>query len=110
MPDARFRPSEFDGSGSLFKSSHAGGTELARSARVEPHPARRFRQQNVLSVFFKRRAMDEIANAIGLVACQVIGGFVPRCLTGESLAVVGYWTAALVICFLGGMAFIDRNR
>jgi hypothetical protein len=44
------------------------------------------------------------------VACQVIGGLVPRCQTGESLAVVGYGTVAFAIILLGMFAFFDRNR
>jgi hypothetical protein len=56
-------------------------------------------------------AIEEfVAKPIGLAACQVIGGFVPRCQTGESLAVVGYWTIAVIICLLGMMVVMDRNR
>jgi hypothetical protein len=53
--------------------------------------------------------MIDIPGYIGLAACQVIGGLVPRCETGQSLAVVGYWTAAIVIIGFSFLAFLDRT-
>lgn len=53
--------------------------------------------------------MREIATDVGLAACQVIGGFVPRCQTGQTVVVVGYWTAAILIIYFGLLALIDRK-
>jgi hypothetical protein len=50
--------------------------------------------------------MTEIADYIGRAACAAIGSFVRQCYTGESVAFIGYATAALVFFACGLAAFL----
>jgi hypothetical protein len=54
--------------------------------------------------------MTEIAGYVGREACAAIGSFVRQCHTGESVAFIGYGTAALVLFACGLAAFLGRLR
>jgi hypothetical protein len=52
--------------------------------------------------------MDQIADAVGRATCLLIGGFVPLCQTGQSVATIGYATIAL-IAVIAIMAVASRR-
>jgi hypothetical protein len=53
--------------------------------------------------------MAEIANHIGRAACLALGSLVNQCQTGQSVANVGYLTAALILVVCGIRAFLNRT-
>jgi len=52
--------------------------------------------------------MDRIADTIGRGACAIIGGFVPQCHTGQSVAVLGY-AVICIVGFVGIMLLLMRR-
>jgi hypothetical protein len=52
--------------------------------------------------------MPEIAAYVGGAACAAIGSLLRQCHTGESLAFIGYGTAALVFFACGLTALLGR--
>jgi hypothetical protein len=53
-------------------------------------------------------AIEQIADAVGRATCALIGGFVPRCQTGQSVAAIGYGTIVLVVV-VAIMAVVSRR-
>jgi hypothetical protein len=52
--------------------------------------------------------MDKIGDAIGRGACAIIGGFVPQCQTGQSVAVLGYTVMCIIAVVLTTLILTRR--
>jgi hypothetical protein len=54
--------------------------------------------------------MDGIADFIGRGACGIIGGFIPICATGQSVATIGYGTIALIVIVAAAWVASRRSK
>jgi hypothetical protein len=52
--------------------------------------------------------MDKIADSAGRAACAILGGFVPQCQTGQSVAVLGY-AVICIIAIVGTLLALMRR-
>jgi len=52
--------------------------------------------------------MAEIADGVGRLVCLVVWAFVPQCVTGESVARIGYGLLGLLVLTFGVSSFLRR--
>lgn len=52
--------------------------------------------------------MAEIADGVGRMVCLVVWAFVPQCVSGESVAKIGYGLLALILLTIGVSSFLSR--